>query len=56
MTCYSLDVVQTNFIREKGFDVIQKPFTLASLGKKVREVLHKKEKSEAAFQSQPVDL
>ncbi len=55
MTGYSLDSVQTNFIREEGFDVIQKPFTLASLGKKVREVLHKKEDSETTLQFPPVD-
>ncbi len=55
MTGYSLDSVQTNFIREEGFDVIQKPFTLASLGKKVREVLHKKEESETTLQFPPVD-
>ena len=34
MTGYSLDGVQTNFILEEGFDVIQKPFTLISLGRK----------------------
>ena len=39
-TGYSLDGVQTNFILEKGFDVIRKPFTLISLGKKIREILH----------------
>jgi two-component system cell cycle sensor histidine kinase/response regulator CckA len=40
MTGYSLDGVQANFILEEGFDAIQKPFTLISLGKKIREVLH----------------
>jgi len=36
-------------------DVIQKPFMIISLGKKIREVLHKKEERGAAFQSPPVD-
>jgi two-component system, cell cycle sensor histidine kinase and response regulator CckA len=40
MTGYSLDGVQTNFILEEGYDVIQKPFTLVSLGKKIRDVLN----------------
>jgi CheY-like chemotaxis protein len=39
VTGYSLDGIQTNFIFEERFDVIQKPFTLVSLGKKIREVL-----------------
>jgi CheY-like chemotaxis protein len=42
MTGYSLDGVQANFILEEGFDVIRKPFTLISLGRKIREALRSK--------------
>ncbi len=41
VTGYSLDGIQTNFILDEGFNVIQKPFTLISLGKKIRAVLEK---------------
>jgi DNA-binding NtrC family response regulator len=51
MTGYSLGGVQTNFILEEGFDVIQKPFTLISLGKKIREILHSREQGETIPQS-----
>jgi DNA-binding response OmpR family regulator len=40
MTGHSLGGIQANFILEEGFDAIQKPFTLLSLGKRIREVLH----------------
>ena len=40
MTGHSLDGIQANFILEEGFDAIQKPFTLVSLGRKIREVIH----------------
>jgi two-component system, cell cycle sensor histidine kinase and response regulator CckA len=46
MTGYSLDGIQTNFILEEGFAVIQKPFTLMSLGKKIRDVLHGRKQGE----------
>jgi len=39
MTGYSLDGIQMNSILEEGLDVIQKPFMLASLGSKIRDVL-----------------
>jgi len=39
MTGYSLDGIQVNNILEEGLAVIQKPFMLASLGNKIREVL-----------------
>ncbi|MBA4390169.1 MAG: hypothetical protein C0399_04445 [Syntrophus sp. (in: bacteria)] len=42
MTGHSLDGIQANFILEEGFNVILKPFTLVSLGRKIREVLHGK--------------
>lgn len=41
MTGYSLDGVQINNILEEGFDVIQKPFMLTTLGHKIREILKK---------------
>lgn len=42
VTGYSLDGIQTNFLQEEGFDAIQKPYTLLSLGQKIRNVLDSK--------------
>ncbi len=41
VTGYSLDSIQTQFIKEEGLSAIQKPFTLVTLGTKIREVLDK---------------
>jgi len=46
MTGHSLDGIQASFILEEGFDVIQKPFTLVSLGRRIGEVLHHNRKGQ----------
>jgi CheY-like chemotaxis protein len=55
MTGYSLDGIQTNFILEEGFAVIRKPFTLMSLGKKIRDVLHGRKQGEVIPRSRDND-
>ena len=42
VTGYSLDGLQVQFIHEEGLSAIQKPYTLVTLGNKIREVLDKK--------------
>jgi two-component system cell cycle sensor histidine kinase/response regulator CckA len=48
MTGHSLDGIQASFILEEGFDVIQKPFTLVSLGRRIGEVLHHNRKGQGS--------
>lgn len=43
MSGYTDDVIATHGITEKGINFIQKPFTIETLSKKIREVLDKKE-------------
>jgi two-component system cell cycle sensor histidine kinase/response regulator CckA len=40
MTGYSTEMFQSNFIENKGAALIQKPYSVISLGQKVREVLN----------------
>jgi two-component system, cell cycle sensor histidine kinase and response regulator CckA len=40
MTGYSTEMFQSNFIVDKGAALIQKPYTVNSLGQKVREILN----------------
>jgi two-component system, cell cycle sensor histidine kinase and response regulator CckA len=40
---YSFSTLQTGHLPEKGFDVIQKPFSTWRLLQKVREILERKE-------------
>jgi two-component system, cell cycle sensor histidine kinase and response regulator CckA len=40
MTGYSTEMFQSNFIGDKGAALIQKPYTVSSLGQKVRQVLN----------------
>jgi len=42
VTGYQIDEVHTGFIIERGLDAVQKPFSIETLGRKVREVLNKK--------------
>ncbi|HOW55950.1 MAG TPA: PAS domain S-box protein [Syntrophorhabdaceae bacterium] len=44
VTGYSLDGMHTQFIEEEGLSAIQKPYTLVTLGGKIREVLDKGKK------------
>jgi len=41
VTGYSLDGIHTNFILEEGIDAIQKPYSLETIARKIREVLSK---------------
>jgi PAS domain S-box-containing protein len=42
VTGYQIDEANTGFIIERGLDAVQKPFSIETLGRKVREVLNKK--------------
>ncbi|MBP6940961.1 MAG: PAS domain S-box protein [Syntrophorhabdaceae bacterium] len=42
ITGYQIDEAHTGFIIEKGLDAVQKPFSIETLGRKVREALNKK--------------
>ncbi len=42
ITGYQIDEAHTGFIIERGLDAVQKPFSIETLGRKVREVLNKK--------------
>lgn len=41
VTGYSLDGIHANYILEQGIDAIQKPFSLDTLSRKIREVMEK---------------
>ncbi|GLI53491.1 PAS domain S-box protein [Thermodesulfovibrio yellowstonii] len=43
MSGYPDDVIATHGITEKGIDFIQKPFTIETLSKKIREIIDKKD-------------